>query len=427
MQVWTGGKEHILTRMLVVLLFTSFFVLFNRTWGSAVILLLSLLTAGYMMALQGGRLRVQLTFFHLYLLLFSVFCFLSSIWAWDTKNAVTKGITLLSILLCNSLVYLGCRKTDATDVFLKAIMWGGILLMGYIVCLYGIKGIVHLIRYDERLSEDFFLNSNDVGSLCAFSTVINLYYIMKDRRIRWWNAFILAGVLMISATGSRQALAILAGGLALLLLLSIMRRKTPTQILVLFLLGLLLLALLLFAFSRLTMFSGIYKRVLSMLSAVTGVGRTDRSATTRFALIDAGIWQFKHTPVLGVGMGSGHFVSWKFLNRTYYLHNNYVEILSGGGITGFMLYYSIYAYFFVQFFRYRRYSTMETLICVTLLVMMLLEEYASVTYYAKETYFYFLLCMLEVEKLKQVCKESIRGLTCRNLTEGVYRCHAERN
>ena len=144
-----------------------------------------------------------------------------------------------------------------------------------------------------------------------------------------------------------------------------------------------------------------------MVSAVTGVGKTDRSATTRLALIDVGLAQFKRTPILGVGMGSGHLVAWKYLNKSFYLHNNFAEVLAGGGLVGFTIYYSIYAYIFVRFFRYRRYATLETAVCVTLLIMALVEDYASVTYYAKETYFYLMLGFLETEKLKRDCQSSL--------------------
>ena len=147
--------------------------------------------------------------------------------------------------------------------------------------------------------------------------------------------------------------------------------------------------------------------MLSLFSAVTGVGKTDRSATTRLALIDVGIEQFKRTPILGVGMGSGHLVAWKYLQRFYYLHNNFVEILSGGGIVGFLIYYSIYIYLVVNMILYRRFASLETAVCATLLVMALIEDYASVTYYGKETYFYLMLGMLSVEKLRREYRKSI--------------------
>ena len=119
-------------------------------------------------------------------------------------------------------------------------------------------------------------------------------------------------------------------------------------------------------------------------------------------------------------MGSGHLVAWKYLNKYFYLHNNFAEVLAGGGLVGFTIYYSIYAYIFVSFIRYRKYSTMETAVCATLLVMALVEDYANVTYYSKETYFYLMLGLLETERLRRSCRDSLpRMLTLQN--EGAER------
>ena len=399
--------EYFVPRLLAVLLFSAFFVLFDWTYASITILLLFLLMAVSMMVLRGGRLTLRITFFHVWMLVFGLFCLLSVIWAWDTENAMTKGKTAFSMLVCYSLAFLCYQEFDSVDALLKAVLWGGNAVMLIIFGTFGVHGILSLLEYGDRLSEQFYLNSNVVGVVCAMSMVVNVYYILKDKRIHWWNLFLLPGVVILSATGSRQALAIMAGGLVLLVFLAVIRGRSPGEIAILLVVGIVLVAGMLILIARLPAFSGIYKRMLSMVSALTGVGKTDRSATTRLALIDVGLEQFKRTPILGVGMGSGHLVAWKYLNKYFYLHNNFAEILAGGGLVGFTIYYSIYAYIFVRFFRCRRYATLETAVCVTLLIMALVEDYASVTYYAKETYFYLMLGFLETEKLKRDCQSSL--------------------
>ena len=407
MEVSLNEKRHIVPRMLAILLFSAFFVLFDWAYASITILLLFLLMAVSMMVLRGGRLTLRITFFHVWMLVFCLFCLLSVIWAWDTENAMTKGKTAFSMLVCYSLAFLCYQEFDSVDALLKAVLWGGNAVMLIIFGTFGVHGILSLLEYGDRLSEQFYLNSNVVGVVCAMSMVVNVYYILKDKRIHWWNLFLVPGVIILSATGSRQALAIMAGGLALLVFLAVIRGRSPGEIAILLVVGIVLVVGMLILIARLPAFSGIYKRMLSMVSALTGVGKTDRSATTRLALIDVGLEQFKRTPILGVGMGSGHLVAWKYLNKYFYLHNNFAEILAGGGLVGFTIYYSIYAYIFVRFVRYRRYATLETAVCTTLLIMALVEDYASVTYYAKETYFYLMLGFLETEKLKKDCLSSL--------------------
>ena len=57
--------------------------------------------------------------------------------------------------------------------------------------------------------------------------------------------------------------------------------------------------------------------------------------------------------------------------------------------------------------RYRKNVTIETLVCATILVMALVEDYASVSYYSKETYFYLMIGMLTVEKLRKEYQKQI--------------------
>ena len=400
-------KTHIAPKVLAVLLFSSFFVLFDQAHASAVILALFVLTALSMMAERNGRLTFRITFFHIWMLTFGLFCFFSAIWAWDTENAITKGKTLFSMLVCYSLAYVCYQEFDSVDALLKAVLWGGNIVMLEIFGIYGVHGILSLLEYGDRLSEQFYLNSNVVGVLCAMSLVVNLYYILKDKRAYWWSLFLIPGIILLSATGSRQALAVMAGGVVLLVFLFLVRGKSPAEIVLMFALGVALLAVLLLVLSKVSAFSGIYKRILSLVAAVTGVGKTDRSATTRLALIDVGMYQLKRTPILGIGMGSGHLAAWKYLSRGYYLHNNFAEILAGGGLTGFLIYYSIYVYIFACFIRFRRCATQETLACATLLVMLLVVDYANVTYYSKETYFYLMIGVLEAEKLRNQYQKSL--------------------
>ena len=99
-------SEYLVPKLLAILLFSAFFVLFDWTYASITILLLFLLMAVSMMVLQNGRLTLRITFFHVWMLAFGLFCFLSVIWAWDTDNALTKGKTAFSMLICYSLAYL---------------------------------------------------------------------------------------------------------------------------------------------------------------------------------------------------------------------------------------------------------------------------------------------------------------------------------
>ncbi len=74
------------------------------------------------------------------------------------------------------------------------------------------------------------------------------------------------------------------------------------------------------------------------------------SAQTRYLMIDEGIKLWLAKPVFG--WGGGGFA--KNSGFGTYSHNNYTEILSNYGITGFCLYYSFYVYLFMFGWKLRR-------------------------------------------------------------------------
>lgn len=395
-------ERHSFIDLLLLLFFLAFFALFNWSYGSVAVLLLAFLIMLCWAAGHEWYVSFRLSFFHVWLIVLCVFCYLSSLWAWDVPNARTKGTTVLSIFVCFSMVYVCVQEYDAVSSLFKAVMWAGNILMLYTVAFYGISYVVFMLREGERLPEEFFLNSNVLGVLFALAIVVSFYFVLKDGKLRISSLFIPLGIVLVSLCGSRQALGLMAGGVVLLFVLFVMQGKSPGEKAVIVLAGILLAAGFLFAFSTLPAFSGIYDRLTKMLSAFTGVGEADRSSTIRLQLISVGLAQLQKTPLFGIGMGSGHLVAEKYLAKTFYLHNNYVEILTGGGISGFVIYYSIYVWLFASYIRFRKVSTSETVMCTVLLVMLLVEDFANVTYYNKDTYFYLMLCSLEAEKLKRL-------------------------
>ena len=64
-------KRYIVPRLLAILLFSAFFVLFDWKYSSITIFLLALLAAVSMMIEKGGKLRIRITFFHVWLIALS--------------------------------------------------------------------------------------------------------------------------------------------------------------------------------------------------------------------------------------------------------------------------------------------------------------------------------------------------------------------
>ena len=134
-----------------------------------------------------------------------------------------------------------------------------------------------------------------------------------------------------------------------------------------------------------------------LLADFIGEGTVDNSTQLRQEFIQIGIRQFKETPIFGIGMGSSYVLTKMYTGHSTYLHNNFVEMLASGGILGFVVFYSMHAYVLYQLWKKRHKNDPLTDVCLTLLLIYILADYGTVSYYTKETYFLFMICFLQAE------------------------------
>jgi len=142
-----------------------------------------------------------------------------------------------------------------------------------------------------------------------------------------------------------------------------------------------------------TWLSGISERMSGLLASVTGVGDVDHSTLLRQEYVAVGLEVFKENPVFGIGIGNAHLVN----IQDVYLHNNYVELLADGGIIGFLIYYSIYAYLLWQIHNIGWLKSESNHVILALMIILLISDFSLVSYYSKSTYFYFLIFFLGTE------------------------------
>lgn len=340
-----------------------------------------------------GKVKFRWTRLHSYLIMFAFFCIASSIWASQRSNAITMGITILEIFVCIAILLSHYYWFDSVDSILKSIMWGAIIVEIFTCFSFGVSNVLRYAINGIRLPSTF-LNSNTVGLLAAISAIIIFYYFINDG-FRVWNLFIVMSIVIIAVSMSRKAFVFLVVGIIMMLLLSnkdIAKRKGGF---VKLLLVLLLVAAVVYYVASMSMFSALFMRMEGFLSFLRG-GEGDNSTMVRSQIVKTGMVYFKAHPLLGIGMDNARFTN----PGRIYLHNNYAELLTDGGIVGFIIYYSIYIYSGVMLFKNRKNKDREFSIVLVILVLTLMMDYGMVSYYSKETYFYVLLFYLYSEKLK---------------------------
>lgn len=348
---------------------------------------------------QKGKLRISIGAFHLLSVAFLLFCCFSSVWAVDPSLTLNRSSTIFQILITLYLAYVYYQDKSVSHLML-AMMWGG-----YVVCLIalrdqGLDTYLRAILLGRRVYDMEYINANVMGMLMASSLVINFYFILYEKRVRWWTIFAIPAFICLLGAGSKKGILLLVGGFGMILVLrNINSREKIYSTLKILVIGVAFVALLV-ALIKLPIFSFIRKRFDGVINFLSGRGEVDGSTLGRAALMEVGVRLFRKFPILGVGIDNPQLFS-----GGSYLHNNYIELLAGGGVIGFSLYYGMYVYIFWNFWKYKPYRTGEYDCCLTVLLLHFVLEFAYVSYFNKETWFYFILGVAEVRRLKIAAKQ----------------------
>ena len=160
---------------------------------------------------------------------------------------------------------------------------------------------------------------------------------------------------------------------------------------------------------QLPIFEGSMERMRGLLAFWTDSGEADHSTILRNDMVTLGIDTWKSHPLGGIGIGNPHILARDYLKYDAYLHNNFVELLCGGGLVGFILYYAMFIYLFVCLFKYRKADFEAFSVALIWLGLMLIMNYGMVTYYSKLQWYYLLVHFVNVSQLRRKYKEMLEN------------------
>lgn len=397
--MWNLNYEKV-NFILVTLLFSIFFIR-ESTGGANFIFFITIIIFTINILKNKFTYKILIDQYQIMVLVFASYCILTSMWAKASSNSISSGLAIVKILISLSIVYgIYSKYLFSTYKLLKIIMYSGYLISIYALYYYGLTEIINCILVGKRLP-NAFANINSISIIGVFSILIYIFcYIFGYMKIKYilLNIFPL---LIILGGGSKKALIALIMGSLLLFLFRYKKKSFIKKILysgmIVILGGIFFKGIL-----TLPIFENLNNRMQGMLALITHSGEIDNSTRLRQGFIEVGIEQFKKTPILGIGMDNTFLISTQVKKGfETYLHNNYIEILIGGGILAFILYYSIFGYILLKFWRYRKVSDSTTKMCLILLLLLLILDYGMVSYYYKSTYFYFMIFFLEIRRLKK--------------------------
>ena len=374
----------------------TFFQIFNETENSSRSIILVTVVLAFAMFMDNKyKLNLQITYFHISIFLFVLFCYASSVWALDPVVSRTFATTILSSLLCFSVYFEAFKSDSSVDRLLKAVMWSGPIVAVYTILYFGYDEFVDMMNNSIRVENDF-ANANTLGMWMAICLSLFVFYILREGfKWRYLTAVLL--VVIIAFSQSRTALIEAFVGSAMVAFFTIQKEKRGKRI-IKYILVIVVGIVAINVISQLDIFKGLFQRMQGLEGFLSddSVVNIDSSARTREIYIQLGWAQFLQTPIGGIGIGNTYFITQLYHGSTY-LHNNYIELLAAGGILGFGLYYSIYVYLFINLGRDAiKYKNIYSEICCIMLAINLVADVGTVSYYKKQNIFLLMICFLQV-------------------------------
>lgn len=399
---------------LIFIFTTALFVLFilfdTYTWGKYTFLGLSIGIFILGCAIQHGKTSVRLTPYVAMNVLFICFALISSLWAISASDSVTMARTLTRTFVCAYAVYITYINIPELDetVLLKAVMWAGYIVSIYTLFFYGLDTIIAAGSSSSLRVNTEFANVNTIGMACALSCVIQvgIRFIGSNLRLFPSALFMIPCIVVIAATQSRKAIVFLAAGI--LGCIFVNAQKSDKKLggkLFRILPGICVCVVIFYIILQLNIFSGVRERMSTLMNSFFGTGAADHSTTLRHDMRILGLKWFIRHPIGGIGMANPHILARDYLNFNAYLHDNFAELLCGGGIIGFCLYYTMYVYLFSQLWKYRKVDKQRVAFFALWLMLMLAMNFGMVTYYSKAQNFYLMIHFMNVFDLKRKATE----------------------
>ncbi len=352
-----------------------------------------------MLAHKSVRIDMRPNSFNCYMLLLSVFCFVSSIWAERQSVAINRGIEIFELFIVMAVFHACYKDDDSFDALFELIMYGGFLVVSFYVMRYGWSYAVVSLRNAERVSSDL-INANSLGMAAAYSLVIAFNYLVIKRAKIWWVPFIALSVIILFASQSRKAVLILFLGCFGSYVCNNLKNKRAISNAIKLLLFFLIIVVALYAVSKLKNARGVLLRMQSLIRGLFDNNQADKSTLIRVRLKEIGKELFMTHPMLGVGIDCARYYVLKEFGTAYYLHDNFIEMLADGGIVGFIAYYWIYFVMLFRAVKYRDFDDPEYVIFLIMLLLRLLMEYGAVSFVDKDTYIYLMVLWLESQRIK---------------------------
>ncbi len=320
--------------------------------------------------------------------LFIAVVFISTLWAEDINLALYYFVWSFQVFIICILLDSFIDSEKRLNFILKCIIIGGGLLAARLLIE---------IPFNQwgtgRLGRGIDYNPNTLGLRLAFASLVSTYFMVKVATKKY--IYFLSSILLVTVsmfTGSRKVFVVLVVGYLLFLLFFGSFKKSYIKKLPFIVLIGTLMLILIFNFGPL--YDVLGSRVESTFNAFTGneINNSESETQLRTAMIIEGLNLFQNSPLIGYGIGNFEEVS----SYGTYSHNNYIEMLTGMGIIGFIVYYSFYCYLLFKLGSGILSGNKKFVLPFTIICLMFINETAIVSYQSLYTQILIMLSFVFV-------------------------------
>lgn len=262
-----------------------------------------------------------------------------------------------------------------------------------IIFVYGLDTLVRVRQIEVSISGGW--NCNSIGIMMAFAIFLNIFLLVRKktviRNLKWYYYLsILLELIVLLYSGSKKAIFIIVFACMFYYFLS-SRNKLRSILLIACSIPILYNLLISIPF----LYDLIGNRIQQLFVGMMGEGVLNASDRVRQLMITSGIEWFKESPWLGWGMANFKSLYNDMYGVLFYAHNNYIEILVGMGIFGFIVYYAGYLYVFLK--AYKMKNTDWGKLALVLMVTIMIAEYGLVSYLFMQAQLMICLCFYIVQ------------------------------
>lgn len=319
---------------------------------------------------------------------FSFLAIISSFWAVSFDTSMSKSFQMMYILINMYVIYNSIKIYHLEREFIYGILLGA--LGNYILLLSSLR--VPFEIYSDFRAIGTVGNANILALLMNFSIVVTILYILlyKPKRLflTYLSANFFLALYMIFITASKKGLSL---AVIIVILFIIINIKSIKNIVIITVLG--LVALLFFQanvdqgefFEQLGLLTIRFNEAISVLEGRSQGGSTGE----RIHFIELGLNLLQERPFLGFGIDN-----YRMFSRTY-SHNNYIEVLVGMGIIGFIILVSMYISVLYKIIKIKN-KYLKYILLITMVGLILLDM-AMVSYSIKMILFFILFLSIVAE------------------------------